>query len=416
MKKRKKVILAVLILVLLVGGFFIYDFVMKEVNGEAKYLMLDLIGDKEVVIKFKDEYEDLGAKASYKDEDLTKKIEIENNVNFEQIGTYNYTYKVKYKKQTKEIKRVVKIVDEENPILKLNGRSTIVMVVGNKYVEPGATASDDYDGDLSDKVIVDSSNLNINKIGTYKVKYSVTDSSGNTVEAERVVKVTKKPPANQKIAVLNYHFFYESWSENCHESLCLKMDKFRQQLKYLKDNGYYTLTMDEFVKWMYGEIEVPEKSVLITIDDGAHGTSKINGNHLIPALEEYQMYATLFLITGWWDINNYQSEYLDVQSHTHDLHYEDSSCKYRSKVNCISYDALLADLKKSIAVVKDTKSFCFPFYEYTSTSIKAVKDVGFKVAFVGEWRKATRNDDKYKIPRYPIYDSTSMETFKTIVG
>ena len=419
-KLKKKSVLRLFIvvgvmLVLAVIGFFTYDYAMKEINGEAKYLLLNLVGNKEITIKFTEEYTDPGATSSYKDDDLTDKIEVDTNLDLEHVGTYKYTYKIKYKNQEKKIERIVKVIDEDYPSIELKGSSTITIAEGNQYNDLGAIASDNYDGDLTEKIVVDTSNVDMNTIGTYKVVYKVTDSSGNTSETERVVNVVKKGADNQKVAVLNYHFFYETWDENCHESICLKMDKFREQLKYLKDNGYYTLTIDEFVKWMYGEINIPEKSVLITIDDGAHGTSKINGNHLIPALEEYQMHATLFLITGWWDIENYRSEYLDVQSHTNDLHYE-SKCGYRSRVNCVSYNDLLNDLKKSIDVVKDTSSFCFPFYEYTSSSIKAVKESGFKVAFIGGYRKASRSDDKYKIPRYPIYDSTSLSEFKIMVG
>ena len=157
-------------------------------------------------------------------------------------------------------------------------------------------------------------------------------------------------------------------------------------------------------------MELPDKSVLITVDDGAHGTGKSNGNHLIPALEDYKMRATLFLITGWWNLDDYSSEYLDVQSHTHDLHYG-GGCGYRSKVNCVSYDALLSDLKQSIDVLKNDDSFCFPFYDYTESSVNAVRDAGFKMAFIGAYRQASRNDDKFKIPRLPIHESTSMDTF-----
>ena len=172
--------------------------------------------------------------------------------------------------------------------------------------------------------------------------------------------------------------------------------------------------MKEFVGWMYGNNSIPEKSVLITIDDGAYGTGKHNGNHLIPILEEYKVHATLFLITGWWDISNYQSEYLEVESHTHDLHIEEN-CGYRSKVNCVGYDRLLADLKQSIEVTKSTTAFCFPFYESTNESVQAVKEAGFKVAFVGGNRKASRSSDKYRIPRYPIQDSTTLEKFISYV-
>ena len=415
LKKKPIIILFVIIgiIVLSIAGFFIAQYVLKEINGESKYLKLELKGESEVVIKYNDEYEDPGAVASYKKEDLTKEIDINNNLDTKKVGEYTYTYKIKYKKQVKEIKRTIKVVDEDKPSLKLNGREEMSMVAGTQYKEYGAVASDLYDGDLTDKIEVDTSLLNTNAVGTYDVKYKVTDSSNNTTELVRKVTVAEK--AATKIAVLNYHFFYTPEGEKCNESLCLRMDRFRQQLDYLRDNGFYTLTIQEFVAWMYGEIELPEKSVLLTVDDGASGTSKIRGNYLIPALEEYKMYATLFLITGWWDIENYRSDYLNVQSHTHDLHYE-AKCGHRSKVNCVSYDDLINDLKASIDVVKDTTSFCFPFYDYTATSIKAVKEVGFKAAFIGGFRKATRNDDKYKIPRYVIYDSTSLSTFKSYVN
>lgn len=410
LNKKRTFILIIVLLLIGVALYFGINYYLKIVNGEAKYLIIKLNGESEVTIRYGEEYNDSGAVASYRDEDITSSIKVKNNLENNIVGTYEYTYKVKYKKQEKEIKRIINVIDDVKPELKLNGNSSVTMYIGDTYKELGAEATDEYDGDITSRIEIDASSVDMQNAGTYQVLYSVSDGSGNTDSLERTVTVTKRTTKGQTIPVLNYHFFYETWDENCHENLCLNMDKFRAQLKYLKDHNYYTLTIDEFTKWMYGEIEVPEKSVLITIDDGAHGTSKINGNHLIPALEEYQVHATLFLITGWWDIGNYQSEYLDVQSHTHDLHYE-AKCGHRSKVNCVSYDELLADLKKSIEVVKSTTSFCFPFYESTETSLKAVKDAGFKIAFVGGNRKASRSDNKYKIPRYPIHNNMSLEDF-----
>ncbi len=255
-----------------------------------------------------------------------------------------------------------------------------------------------------------------NKANRYSIKYySTIDNIVKMANGEEVHEEEPPKNPNQGIAVLNYHFFYDPATQECNETICLKVDMFRSHLQYLKDNGYKTLTMKEFVNWIYGRIELPEKSVLITVDDGAMGTGRHNGNHLATILNEYKMHATLFLITGWWDIENYRSPYLDIQSHTHDLHYE-ASCGHRSKVNCVSYDALLEDLRKSIDVVKDTNSFCFPFYDYTESSINAVKEAGFKIAFVGGRRKATRDDNKYKIPRYPIYDTTSMNSFIDMIS
>lgn len=412
-KKNKKVLFIVLtpVLLCLIGlaSYFIY----LNVNGESKYLKISLNGKKHVVINYLDNYEDKGASAFYKNKDISKDIKVKKNINFEKLGTYTYTYTIKYKRQEKSIKRTVKIVDKEAPIIALNGDGETTIYVGTEFIDKGAIATDNYDVDLTDKIET-SGTVNKDAEGTYIITYKVVDSSNNEAKVERKVNVVSKPKPNQKIAVLNYHFFYEDYdAEPCHEIICEKMDRFREQLQWLNDNGYKTLTMKEFVSWMYGEIDVPEKSVLITIDDGAYGTGKHNGNHLIPALEQYKIHATLFLITGWWDISNYRSPYLEVESHTNNLH-EIGSCG-SSNVNCVGYDNLVTDLKKSIEITGSKQAFCFPFYSSSSESVRAVRDVGFKVAFIGGNRKASRNDNKYQIPRYPIHDSTTLSQFINMV-
>lgn len=261
-------------------------------------------------------------------------------------------------------------------------------------------------------------NSNIESIDRYQIKsYSSIDNILKMANGEEVIEKepVKAASGGQGIPVLNYHFFYDpNLGESCDEGICLTVQKFREHLDYLKNNGFKTLKMEEFTKWMYGEIELPDKSVLITIDDGAKGTGKHNGNKLIPLLEEYKMHATLFLITGWWDISNYQSPYLDVQSHTNDMH-QYGTCG-KGQMNCYSYDQVVADLQQSINVVGNKDSFCFPFYSYSDRSLQAVKDTGFKIAFVGGNRKATRSNNKYLIPRYPIHSNITLERFINIVN
>lgn len=254
-------------------------------------------------------------------------------------------------------------------------------------------------------------------VDAYAIKsYTSIDNLLKMANGEEVVEQEPvKVDSNQGIAVINYHFFYDSsQGEGCTESICLDVANFREQLDYLKNNNYKTLTMNEFKRWMYGEIELPEKSVLLTIDDGAFGTGKHNGNKLIPILEEYKMHATLFLIAGWWDIENYRSPYLDIQSHTFDMHqYGDCG---KGQINCATYEQAKEDLRKSLDIIKNDDSFCFPFYAYSDTSLQAVKDSGFKLAFVGGNRKATRNSNKFLIPRYPIYINTSIGQFINMVS
>lgn len=255
-------------------------------------------------------------------------------------------------------------------------------------------------------------------IDRYQIKkYSTLENILKMAQGESVIEKAPiiKNGAGQGIPVLNYHFFYDpNQNETCNEGICLTVQKFEEQLLYLKNNGYRTLTMSEFREWMFNELDLPEKSVLITIDDGAMGTGKHNGNKLIPLLEKYDLHATLFLITGWWNLNNYISPNLDVQSHTNDMH-QYGTCG-KGQINCYSYDEALADLKQSISILGNSDSFCFPFYSYSEKSLQAVKDAGFKIAFVGGNRKATRNDNKYLIPRYPIHSDITIERFINIVS
>lgn len=253
---------------------------------------------------------------------------------------------------------------------------------------------------------------------TYQIKsYSTIENILKMANGEKVIETPPKKQTNyvQGVPVLNYHFFYDpTLNEECYEGICLTTQKFREHLEYLKNNNFKVLTMNEFVKWIYGEIDIPEKSVLITIDDGAKGTGAHNGNKLIPLLEEYKMHATLFLIAGWWDISNYQSKYLEVQSHTYDMHkYGDCG---KGQLVCANYEEAKIDLQKSLDIIGNNTSFCYPFYSYDNEAIHAIKDLGFKVAFAGGNKNATRNSNKYLIPRYPIHSNITMDRFKEIVN
>jgi peptidoglycan/xylan/chitin deacetylase (PgdA/CDA1 family) len=254
----------------------------------------------------------------------------------------------------------------------------------------------------------------------YAKRYTLIDDYTRMANGEEVADNGRQVFDGQSIPILNYHFFYDETipgeSEACNESICLEREKFKSHLQWLNDNGYKTLTIHEFADWMDGLIEVPYNSVLITIDDGAHGTGLHNGNVLNPLLEEYKIHATLFLISGWWDIENYRSPYLDIQSHTH-WHHEEQSCgDGRGSFVCANYEEDLQDLQDSLAVIKDNTTFCFPFYSYDRESLQAISDLGFRYAFVGGNRNAKRSDNKYLIPRYPIMYDITLNEFINIVS
>ena len=78
--------------------------------------------------------------------------------------------------------------DTTKPVISLNGNPKVTVNLGDKYIDAGATATDNVDGNITSKIIV-TNNVNTLKVGTYKVTYKVTDKSGNTGIKERTVEV-----------------------------------------------------------------------------------------------------------------------------------------------------------------------------------------------------------------------------------
>ena len=63
---------------------------------------------------------------------------------------------------------------------------------GDTYTELGATATDAEDGDLTASIVI-TGNVNADVVGTYTVRYNVTDSAGNAAaEVTRTVRVNAR--------------------------------------------------------------------------------------------------------------------------------------------------------------------------------------------------------------------------------
>lgn len=83
-------------------------------------------------------------------------------------------------------------VDHKGPTITLKGENEITVNKGDKFKDPGiASVSDNTDGKIDVKQVKVDSNVNVNKNGTYEIKYSVRDSFNNKTEVVRTVKVVQ---------------------------------------------------------------------------------------------------------------------------------------------------------------------------------------------------------------------------------
>lgn len=80
--------------------------------------------------------------------------------------------------------------DKEAPVITLNGDKEVSIKVFEEYKDLGATAKDNLDETIGNKIVVDTSKVNINVPGDYEVTYNVADASGNKAETvKRIVHV-----------------------------------------------------------------------------------------------------------------------------------------------------------------------------------------------------------------------------------
>ncbi|MBC2170464.1 immunoglobulin-like domain-containing protein [Listeria booriae] len=111
-----------------------------------------------------------------------------NDVDTNTVGTYHVTYSVTDSDGNTTTKTItVTITSNDAPTFTT---SDVYLKVGDKFNPyAGITASDTEDGDLTDRIDIESNNVDMTQAGTYAVEYSVTDSDNNTTKITRHVYV-----------------------------------------------------------------------------------------------------------------------------------------------------------------------------------------------------------------------------------
>ena len=151
--------------------------------------VITVLGDNPKTIEVGSNYNDAGA-TSDGGETVTTTGTVDTNM----VGVYTITYTVTdVSGNQATATRTVNVVDTTAPVIELVGASTVTVEVGTAYLDAGATAVDNYDGDVTSSIIT-TNNVDSNTVGTYLVTYDVTDASGNqAIQVSRTVSVTTAP-------------------------------------------------------------------------------------------------------------------------------------------------------------------------------------------------------------------------------
>lgn len=210
-----------------------------------------------------------------------------------------------------------------------------------------------------------------------------------------------------KILVLNYHQI-----DNKANPLAIPPATFDAQMKYLVDSGCVTITPDELYAGLNGEIDLPEKPVLITFDDGYID----NYTNAFPILKKYGLHATIFVIPAFTSVNpNYmtweqlkeiEANGITIESHT----------LTHPKLEELPDDEIRSELLNSKNLLEQNLGHPVEFLAYPTGTYNLhiagiAQNVGYKGAFTIKYGIVDCGSNFFALERVPIFN-TAQNTMK----
>ena len=399
--KKKVAVIALAAAVIALTGLTVFYY-----TNEA---YLTLAGDKTVNIGLNGVYEEKGVEARISGRDVSDRVKITGRVETSVPGTYT----LKYKAGNFTAERVVKVSEKMSPELVLKGEDEVRLMLGEKFEEPGYSASDEKGNDISESVSV--SDTSFKKAGKHQVIYTAKDKTGR--ETRLVRNVTVEPNTEYEtpgLPICMYHYVFDENNPpedvNSRYGNYISLQALKEELNWLNEEGYYYPGWQEVRDYTDGKLILPDKSIVLCFDDGADSFLE-NG---IPVLEKCRVPATCFMITsyrGASKIEKYSSRYVSYQSHSHNMHRGGGYIGHGGIFTSISQEEGMADLEKSIEICGSKEAFAYPYGDYDERCRQMVEEAGFMCAMTTQYGKAYPGNDPLLLPRIRMVQGQSLDEF-----
>ncbi len=214
-----------------------------------------------------------------------------------------------------------------------------------------------------------------------------------------------------RVSVIGYHDIGEGLPET---AMRIHTSKFRKQMEAIRLLGIKVITLDEFIAWKKGETPIPEKSILITFDDGWKSVY----TDAFPVLKEFGFPFTIFLYKNYIDGGGkalttrmiqemLNAGGLSIGSHSVSHPYPMTVKSYRKK-GANAFDAYLrkemGESKRYIESKFPVKAntYAYPGGFYTEEMLKLGDEFGYDCLFTVLPGKIKRAQPNETLPRYII--------------
>lgn len=203
------------------------------------------------------------------------------------------------------------------------------------------------------------------------------------------------------------------------------LEEFELQMKYLYDNGYKTLKLDEVFDYYYSNAAIPEKSVLLTFDD----MYKSIYQYAYPILKKYNFSAVGFVVLDWLFETSQEysttssvcmskeelqeiSDVFEFANHTKSLHTRKGQ---QTTVETIDKQSFVEDIRQCENFVTTKGVFAYPFGGYNEEVINRLKEMDFKLGFTSKPGKNYSSTNPFELLRNGILININLDQFITIL-
>ncbi len=254
------------------------------------------------------------------------------------------------------------------------------------------------------------------------------------IKSKKTKNSASKQIKKQKVAVLMYHHILKEKDQKKYfnkNGSVLSKEMFEKHMNFIKNSGYNTITAKQLEDFIYKKKPLPKSknntSILITFDDGYLS----NYLYAYPIMKKLDMKAVCFHVTtniAKQEITKLNPKILerfsflqmdkskDVfehASHSHEFH---SMTANKVPYYLAATDSQVKqDLDKSRHLVGGSKYFAYPYGAYNKRLINMLKSSGYKLAFTTKKGYTHDYDNPYKLNRYPIFPTTTVNNLKNFL-
>lgn len=230
-----------------------------------------------------------------------------------------------------------------------------------------------------------------------------------------------------KIPVLMYHRI-----QNCPTNttdcadVTVQPQEFKEQMDYLKNNGYVTLTLEQINFAKVNNLPLPVKSVLITFDDGIATQYR----EAYPILKANNQKAVFFIITSVIGTSGYMTMSQIQELQRSGVGEIGSHTVTHPKLNTVSVTQLSEELKNSknfleLNLNKPITAIAYPNGAYNQTVIDTEKSLGYQYGFIVcrvnckrgvNSQNADFTNDPYRLDRKTVFPKMAMADFISLLN